>query len=195
MPPEVVWKAPPPPKPRRHGARTEITHAPAASLSDATAGVAVRLNGVPAPNTPRPKLSPRVAGVWTNIGPYEVFHPISTLEPCTSYTMTVPARTFALRHRTLGSAHTLTFGVACPGITADAGGARAARLPAVHAARLRRRVDIGRLTRKQAARRAYVLPHGKLLPTTPARRRSRSGRSTRRRPARSRSSRPTSGCR
>jgi L,D-transpeptidase catalytic domain len=161
---EVVWIAPPP-TPRRHGPRTAITHVPVATLSDATGGVAVRFNGDPAPNTPRPALSPRVKGEWTNIGPYEVFRPVSTLEPCTSYTMTVPADTFVLRHRMLGAARTISFAVGCPGITAlQEALARLDYLPYG----LRGFVgasSASALTRKQAARRAYVLPHAKLRPS------------------------------
>jgi hypothetical protein len=155
---------PPPAKPLRHGRRTAITHAPLAQIADATAGVAVRFNGDPAPDTPRPVLSPRVAGSWVNLGPYEVFHPTSTLEPCTSYTLTVPAGTFALRHRTLGEAHTISFAVACPGVTATQEAlARLGYLPyTLHG--FVGASSTARLTRKQAARRAYELPHGKLLP-------------------------------
>ena len=125
-----------------------------------------------------------------------MFHPVSTLEPCTTYTMTVPARTFALRHRTLGAARTLSFNVACPGITAlQEALARLGYLPyTLHG--FVGASSTAALTRKQAARRAYVLPHGKLRPNV-ARRAAAcsSARWTRRRPARSRSSRATTAWR
>jgi hypothetical protein len=153
-----------PAKPRRHGPATTITHAPLANLADGTSGVAIRFDGKPAPDTPRPKLSPFVAGRWSNLGPYEVFHPVSTLEPCTSYTMSVPAGTFVLRHRTLGAVHTASFSVACPGITAmQEALARLGFLPYTLHGYVGASSTTA-LTRKQAARRAYVLPGGKLLP-------------------------------
>ena len=44
-------------------------------MPTAPRGVAIRLNGRPATDTPRPVLSPRAAGTWSDLGPYEVFQP------------------------------------------------------------------------------------------------------------------------
>jgi len=154
----------PPARPRRHGPATRITHTPQAHVADATAGVAIRFNGDPAPDTPRPSLEPHIAGHWTTMGPYEVFHPVSTLTPCANFTLHVPAGTFVLRHRTLGTAQTIAFTVDCPGITATQEAlARLGYLP--YALRgSARTAGAATLTRKQAARSAYALPDGKLVP-------------------------------
>ena len=153
-----------PAKPRRHGPATALTRLPLGGVSDPTSGVSIRLNGKPAPDTPRPVLQPHAAGHWRNIGRYEVFRPVSTLEPCTTYSMRIPARTFALRHRTLGAARVVSFKVACPGTTAlQEALARLGYLPyTLHG--FVGASSTAALTRKQAARLAYVLPHGKLKP-------------------------------
>ncbi len=150
-------------KPRRHGPATVLTRLPL-PVSDPTSGVSIRLDGKPAPDTPRPVLTPHVAGHWRNVGEYEVFRPISTLEPCTTYSMRIPARTFALRHRTLGAARVLPVKVACPGTRAlQEALARLGYLPyTLHG--FVGASSTGVLTRKEAARRAYKLPHGKLKP-------------------------------
>jgi lipoprotein-anchoring transpeptidase ErfK/SrfK len=56
-----------------------------------------------------------VAGTWKVVGDSESFTPKSTLEPCSSYTLTVWAGTDALGHPPLGKAHSLHLNVACPG--------------------------------------------------------------------------------
>ena len=150
-------------KPRRHGPATKLTRLPL-PVSDPTSGVSIRLDGKPAPDTPRPVLTPYVAGHWRNVGKYEVFHAVSTLEPCTTYSMRVPARTFALRHRTLGAARVLPVKVACPGTRAlQEALARLGYLPyTLHG--FVGASSTAALSRKQAARRAYKLPGGKLKP-------------------------------
>ena len=150
-----------PAKPRRHGPATALTRLPL-PVSNPTSGVSIRLDGKPAPDTPRPVLRPRVAGHWRNVGEYEVFHPVSTLEPCTTYSMRIPARTFALRHRTLGAARVIPIKVPCPGTTAlQEALARLGYVPyTLHG--FVGASSTGVLTRKQAVRRAYALPHGKL---------------------------------
>jgi hypothetical protein len=149
-------------KPSRHGPLTLITHLPVNSVADGTSGVAVRLNGDPAPNTPRPTVTPHVAGSWVDFGPYEVFKPVSTLEPCTTYTLRIPAATFALKHRRLGRSRSATFGVTCPGLTAvQEALARLGYLPyTLHG--FVGASSIAKLTRREAAKRAFVLPHGVL---------------------------------
>jgi peptidoglycan hydrolase-like protein with peptidoglycan-binding domain len=63
-----------------------------------------------------PALSPDVAGTWKSVGDSETFTPKSTLEPCSSYTLTVWAGTDALGHPPLGTAHRQTLRVACPSL-------------------------------------------------------------------------------
>jgi peptidoglycan hydrolase-like protein with peptidoglycan-binding domain len=146
----------------KRGPRTSLTHLPGNGVANGTRGVAIRLNGRPALGTPRPTLTPRTAGSWTDFGDYEFFHPVSTLEPCASYTMTIPARTAAGGHRTLGRARTITFSVACPGITAvQEALARLNYLPyTLHG--FVGASSIAPLTRAQAAKRAFALPNGVL---------------------------------
>ncbi len=144
------------------GPRTTLTHLPLTGVSDGTRGVAIRLNGRPATGTPRPVLTPRTAGTWSDLGHYEIFHPVSTLEPCATYTMTIPAGTVAARHRRLGRSRTISFAVSCPGITAvQEALARLNYLPySLHG--FVGASSVAALTRKQAAQRAYHLPHGVL---------------------------------
>jgi hypothetical protein len=143
--------------------RTHITHVPTAAISDATAGVAIRLSADPAHATPRPALSPHVAGTWSDVGPYEVFHPVSTLEPCTDYKLRVPAGTVAQGHSALRRSRTISFHVDCPGVTATQEAlARLGYLPyTLHG--FVGASSTAPLTRRAAARRAYEPPHGKLL--------------------------------
>ena len=144
---------------RRHLGRTTLAHVPKA-VADATRGVAIRLNGKPAPGTPRPTLSPATAGAWTDVGNYEFFRPTSTLEPCTTYTMRIPGGTFAESRSRLGASRTVTFGVACPAITAlQEALARLGYLPyTLHG--FVGASDTGPLSRAQAAHDAFNLPHG-----------------------------------
>jgi len=142
------------------GRRTTLTHLPLDGVADGTRGVAIRLNGEPATGTPRPKLSPYTAGTWSNLGDYEFFRPVSTLEPCGSYKLTIPAGTAAANHRKLGHSRTVSFTVACPGITAvQEALARLNYLPyALHG--FVGASSVARLSRVAAARRAFELPHG-----------------------------------
>jgi peptidoglycan hydrolase-like protein with peptidoglycan-binding domain len=146
----------------RTGPRTTLTHLPLAGVSDGTRGVAIRLNARPATGTPRPSLTPHTAGSWSDLGHYEIFRPVSTLEPCATYTMTIPAATVAARHRRLGKTRTISFQVACPGVTAvQEALARLNYLPySLHG--FVGASSVAPLTRAQAARRAFQLPHGVL---------------------------------
>jgi peptidoglycan hydrolase-like protein with peptidoglycan-binding domain len=65
-----------------------------------------------------PALRPSVAGKWKASGAYMVFAPASTLQPCTSYTLTVWGGTDASGERPLGKARTAHLRVACPGVLA-----------------------------------------------------------------------------
>jgi hypothetical protein len=112
VPPAVV----PPPKPTVH---TRIAAVPPSAVTDGTAPLRVRLSGPPAPGSPVPMLTPAVAGRWTSVGSYESFIPKSTLEPCSSYTLTVWAGTTATGDLPLGGKRRqFTLNVACPGLQA-----------------------------------------------------------------------------
>jgi peptidoglycan hydrolase-like protein with peptidoglycan-binding domain len=66
-----------------------------------------------------PMLTPVVAGKWTTVGDYESFKPKSTLEPCSSYTLTVWAGTTATGDLPLGGKRRqYSLNVACPGLQA-----------------------------------------------------------------------------
>jgi hypothetical protein len=149
----------------RHRSATKLVHLPLTGVADGAAGVAIRLSGTPAPDTPRPELFPKVAGRWHDIGPYEAFRPVSTLEPCTSYTMLIPAKTIAVGHRALGRTKTFKFSVACPGVEAvQEALARLGYLPYTLHGFVGASRD-GRETRGEAAQRAFEPPHtGKLVP-------------------------------
>jgi lipoprotein-anchoring transpeptidase ErfK/SrfK len=142
------------------GRRTTLTHLPLDGVTDGTRGVAIRLNGVPAVGTPRPVLKPHAAGTWSNVGDYEYFHPVSTLEPCSKYALTIPAQTAAAGHRTLGHSRTISFTIACPGITAvQEALARLNYLPySLHG--FVGASSVAPLTRIEAAKRAFDLPAG-----------------------------------
>jgi peptidoglycan hydrolase-like protein with peptidoglycan-binding domain len=142
------------------GRRTALTHLPLAGVADGTRGVAVRLNGAPASDTARPTLDPYTAGKWTNFGDYEFFRPVSTLEPCASYKLTIPAATAAAGHRRLGHTRVISFKVACPGITAvQEALARLNYLPySLHG--FVGASSVAPLTRVAAAKRAFELPNG-----------------------------------
>jgi peptidoglycan hydrolase-like protein with peptidoglycan-binding domain len=106
----------PPGQPMTH---TRITALPSSTIADGTAPLRVRLSATPAPGSPVPMLSPSVAGKWTAVGDYESFTPKSTLEPCSTYTLTVWAGTTATGELPLGGKHrTFTLSVACPGLQA-----------------------------------------------------------------------------
>ncbi len=104
-----------PPKPT---VPTRITALPGSTIADGTTPLRVRLSAAPAPGSPVPMLTPQVAGKWTAVGEYESFEPKSTLEPCSTYTLTVWAGTDAVGHPPVGKSHTLTLNVACPGLQA-----------------------------------------------------------------------------
>jgi hypothetical protein len=145
---------------------TKLTGLPPALMTDGTRPFAVRLSGAPAPNTPRPAISPAVAGRWSDQGAEEVFTPASTLLPCTSYTLTVPAATSAAAHVPLGRARHARVRVACPSALAlQEALARLGYLPY----RLRSRfagINVGgRMTRALAARHAFAPPAGHFEPT------------------------------
>jgi lipoprotein-anchoring transpeptidase ErfK/SrfK len=95
---------------------TRLTGLPSGAIVNGTARLVVRLSGAPAADSPAPMLTPAVAGRWTASGDSETFTPASTLEPCSTYTLTVWAGTDALGHPPLGRSHRETLRVACPSL-------------------------------------------------------------------------------
>src|ERR1700678_1777587 len=89
-------------------APTTLTALPDRLRLDGTAPLWVRLSGTPAPSSPRPQVSPTVAGAWSTNGDSEYFTPASTLEPCTSYKLTIPAAIQASGQMPLGKTRTLS---------------------------------------------------------------------------------------
>jgi peptidoglycan hydrolase-like protein with peptidoglycan-binding domain len=95
---------------------TRLTGLPSGALVNGTAKLVVRLSAPPAAVSPKPMLTPAVAGTWKASGDSETFTPASTLEPCSTYTLTVWAGTDALGHPPLGRSRKLTLHVACPSL-------------------------------------------------------------------------------
>ena len=125
----------------------------------------VQLSAAVAAGSPTPALTPTVAGSWTVSGTEEVFKPSSTLTPCSTYTLTVSARTQASEHPPIGHKVTAKLRVDCPPI---AGLQEAlARLGYLGAAlRPPRGLHLpgGRETARQAAVLAFDPAGGRLLP-------------------------------
>jgi lipoprotein-anchoring transpeptidase ErfK/SrfK len=99
-------------------AHTTLTALPDRTRVDGTAPLWVRLSGTPAPGSPRPTVSPAVAGAWTTNGDSEYFTPASTLEPCTAYNLKIPASIQATGQAPLGKTRTVALKVVCPPVRA-----------------------------------------------------------------------------
>ncbi|HEY7892942.1 MAG TPA: L,D-transpeptidase [Solirubrobacteraceae bacterium] len=152
--------APPPPAPVRP---TRLTGLPSEVVHDPTAALTIRLSGPPAPGSPWPTLSPRVAGTWISAADTEVFRPASTLEPCATYQLTVWANTTAVGQAPLGKRRRITLRVQCPSILAlQQSLARLGYLGARFYPSRGVKVKYGHQTRRLAARLLYDPPHGRL---------------------------------
>jgi len=138
---------------------------PARELANGTAPLAVTLSAPVSPTSPPPTLDPKVAGTWSIVGDAEVFTPASTLEPCSSYTLTVWARTASTAHAALGRRRTIGLHVACPPL---AGLQQALARLGYIAAKLRPlyifHVPSGAETRREAAVNAFRPARGRLAP-------------------------------
>jgi lipoprotein-anchoring transpeptidase ErfK/SrfK len=143
---------------------TTITRWPKRSGRDGTANVNVELSAAPAAGSPRPTISPKVAGTWSTHGTTESFTPTSTLTPCASYTLKVPARTTGTGQSALGRTRTAHLKVACPGD-------RAAQNALAHLRYLPVRISGGGTTRlpasgpvtRKAAAKQLFRPTGRLV--------------------------------
>ena len=153
---------------RARAVRTRLTKLPPARVTDATSGIAVRFNGTVDLSRVSPKIAPATAGHWQVTGDTLRFVPVSTLAPCGSYTLTLPAGLTVSSRRPLGVARTFTISVACPSVSAlQEALARLGYLP--YTLKSIYGIDLsGHLTRALAAKRAYVLPHADLRPNASA---------------------------
>jgi peptidoglycan hydrolase-like protein with peptidoglycan-binding domain len=95
---------------------THLTALPHHSILDGTLPLRVRLSAPPASFSPRPTLNPAVAGTWATHGDSELFTPASTLDPCASYTLTIPAASSAVAHSPLARQRTIALSVQCPSV-------------------------------------------------------------------------------
>jgi peptidoglycan hydrolase-like protein with peptidoglycan-binding domain len=144
---------------------TRLVAVPGRTIVNGTDPLSVTLSAPPAGSSPRPTLFPAVAGTWVTVGNSEIFTPAATLAPCSKYTLTVWAHTFATGHARLGHRHVLTLNVACPSITglqqalARLGylGARLHPIYHVH-------ISASTESPREAAVHAYRPPHGRLAP-------------------------------
>ncbi len=144
---------------------TRLVRTPRRTIANGTDPLSVTLSAPPAASSPRPTLHPAVAGTWSTVGNSEIFTPTATLAPCSTYTLTVWAHTFATGHASLGRRRVLTLKVACPPITglqqalARLGYLGAKLHPIYHV-----HIPAGRETRGEAALHAFRPPHGRLAP-------------------------------
>jgi peptidoglycan hydrolase-like protein with peptidoglycan-binding domain len=95
---------------------TRLTALPPRAIGDGTASLRVRLSGHPASFSPRPHLSPAVAGHWVTHGDSEIFRPTTTLEPCSNYRLGISAATSAVSHSPLGVHRDIYLHVVCPSV-------------------------------------------------------------------------------
>jgi lipoprotein-anchoring transpeptidase ErfK/SrfK len=144
---------------------TRLVALPDHELANGTDPVTVTLSAPVWSGSPAPSLQPAVAGTWTVSGDSDVFTPVSTLEPCSSYTLTVWARTTSDGQAPLGRRRTIALNVACPPL---AGLQQALAHLGYLAAKLRPRYlaplpPDGPESRHAAAVAAYHPPRGALV--------------------------------
>jgi L,D-transpeptidase-like protein/putative peptidoglycan binding protein len=144
---------------------TRAVKLPHGTIANATEPLEVTLSAPPAEDSPRPTLKPAVAGKWTTVGNAELFTPVSTLEPCSTYTLTVWADTIATGHSRVGRRRTIPLRVACPPTAGlQQALARLGYLGAVLHPIYDVHIRSGTETRREAAVHAYRPPRGRLAP-------------------------------
>jgi lipoprotein-anchoring transpeptidase ErfK/SrfK len=144
--------------------RTTLTARPPSSLNDGTTPLWVRLSGTPAPGSPHPTVSPAVAGAWTTKGSSEYFTPASTLEPCSSYKLTIPASIQATGQTPFGKTRTIPVQVACPSVKAlQQALSRQGYLPYTFHSIYGIHLPGGSETRSMAAHHAFHTPTGVMV--------------------------------
>ncbi len=144
---------------------TRLLALPTPTIANGTQPLTVTLSAPVATNSPPPLLTPKVAGTWSISGDSEVFTPVSTLEPCSDYSLTVWALTSSTGHAPLGRKQTIRLHVDCPPL---AGLQQALARLGYIGARLHPRyivhIPSGAETRREAAEHAFRPPRGALVP-------------------------------
>ncbi len=144
---------------------TRLLGLPSHSIANGTEPLKVLLSAPAATNSPPPTLTPKVAGTWAAVGDEEVFTPVSTLQPCSTYELTVWARTVATGSSPLGRRRTIGLHVACPPLAAAQQAlARLGYLGAAFRPLYTVEIPSGRETRRGAAVLAFHPPRGRLAP-------------------------------
>jgi hypothetical protein len=155
-----------PTKPPTPLTRTRLLALPSHEIANGTLPVSITLSAPPAPGSPPPTLHPEVAGTWTTNGAVESFTATSTLNPCSSYTLTIWANTTATGHSRLAHRRVLPLEVACPPL---AGMQQALARLGYLGAKLRPTYTVvikpGAETRREAAVHAFHPPRGRLAPS------------------------------
>ena len=144
---------------------TQLVGRPPRTIVNGTSPVTIELSGPPAPGSPTPMLTPSVAGTWTTVGDTESFTATSTLQPCSTYELTVWANTTATGHARLGRRQVLKLNVACPPLAGmQQALARLGYLGAVFRPTYKFVQRSGAESRREAAVNAYHPPRGMLAP-------------------------------
>jgi lipoprotein-anchoring transpeptidase ErfK/SrfK len=144
---------------------TKLLALPARTIANGTQPLTVTLSAAPAAGSPTPMLSPAVAGSWSATGNSEVFTPASTLQPCSSYTLTVWAQTHATGAAPLGRRRTLALTVACPPVSGlQQSLARLGYIAARFQPRYVVHIRSGAIGRREAAALAFHPSRGALRP-------------------------------
>ena len=144
---------------------TRLLALPSRQIASGTQPLTVTLSAPPSPSSPPPTLLPAVAGAWTTVGDSEVFTPVSTLEPCSNYALTIWADTIAAGHSRLGRRQTIGLKVACPPISGlQQALARLGYLGATFRPLYDVHIAPGRETRREASEHAFHPPRGRLAP-------------------------------
>jgi L,D-transpeptidase catalytic domain len=148
---------------------TKLVGLPPSGIVNGTSAVTIELSGPPAPGSPTPTFSPAIAGAWSVSGDTESFTATSTLQPCSTYEMTVWSNTTATGHSRLGRRHVLTLHVACPPLAGmQQALARLGYLGATFRPTYRFVERRGAESRREAAVNAFHPPRGMLAPSPSA---------------------------
>ncbi|MGO9322712.1 MAG: L,D-transpeptidase family protein [Solirubrobacteraceae bacterium] len=144
---------------------TRLAALPERVIANGTDPLAVTLSAPVSPTSPPPSISPKVAGTWSIVGDADVFTPVSTLQPCSRYALTVWARTSSTGHANLGRRQTIGLRVACPPLAGlQQALARLGYLGAKLHPRYVVHIASGAETRREAAEHAFHPPRGALAP-------------------------------
>ncbi|HEY3960080.1 MAG TPA: L,D-transpeptidase family protein [Solirubrobacteraceae bacterium] len=144
---------------------TRLLTVPSHTIANPTQPLTVTLSAPPAPSSPVPMLTPAVAGAWATVGDSTVFTPTSTLQPCSTYTLTVWAGTVSIGHAPLGKRRTIPLQAPCPPIVAlQQALARIGYMGAAFHPRYDVHIASGPETRREAAEHAFHPPRGALVP-------------------------------